>query len=458
MKFTYDICIFYRQKLTELDEITKRLESRLRDVTNTAFEDDLENEFELNELNSDNENNDCKIITPILSIATKDCNSKMCHNTNTTENEDLNVSNETSNQNFLPQTCISYNNAIGSSKILNSCGKQNLSNDNFETQQSEHFVQNSGTLDNAFSDYPERGTKAHINYLLDKLSLQIPAESCLTKTVPMGKNIINLLTHLPNNNNLQNSNKCNQEHKISTLHTQMDEQIKKNLVSPVTSCATNIEINTFDKSSSRASMHSQISNKMSKVIREELIAEENSSTSKCDELTTYLVTSNVRHMDLNNICNPFLYQHLVPDLHHSHTPFEEETIKQLDNRYSKVFTKSISNRLNRIHSSIETNLSLENGEHFRTTPSGMSENILSVLHKTNYNDVLASNSTESTTTISLDNSMIKSIDSEIVENSDSISSKTSVLVFSRQAPDGGNPIEDNKKPLIIQQEEEVLHL
>ncbi|XP_043506509.1 C2 domain-containing protein 3 isoform X2 [Frieseomelitta varia] len=444
-----------KQKLTELDEITKRLESRLRDVTNTAFEDDLENEFELNELSSDNENNDCKIITPILSIATKDHNSKMCHNTNTTKNEDLNALNETSNQNFFPQTCISYNNAIGSSKILNPCGKQNLSNDNSETQQSEHFVQNNRTLDNTFSDYPERGTKAHINYLLDKLSLQIPAESCLTKTIPMGKSIINLLTHLPDNNNLQNSNKCNQEHKISTLHTQMDKQIKQNLEIPVTSCATNIEINTYDKSSS---MHSQISNKMSKVIREELIAEENSSTSKCDELTTYLVTSNVRHMDLNNICNPFLYQHLVPDLHHSHTPFEEETIKQLDNRYSKVFTKSISNRLNRIHSSIETNLSLENAEHFRTTPSGVSENILSVLHNTNYNDVLASNSTESTTTISLDNSMIKSIDSEIVENSDSISSKTSVLVFSRQAPDGGNPIEDNKKPLIIQQEDEILHL
>ncbi|CAD1478146.1 unnamed protein product, partial [Heterotrigona itama] len=441
-----------KQKLTELDEITKRLESRLRDVTNTAFEDDLENEFELNESNSDNENNDCKIITPILSIATKDHNSKMYHNTNTRENEDHNVSNETSNQNILPEMYISYNNAISSSKILNSYSKQNLSNDNSEMEQSEYLVQNSRTLDNTFSDYPERGTKAHINYLLDKLSLQIPAESCLTKTIPMGKNIINLLTHLPDNNNLQNSNKCNQEHKTSTLHTQMDEQTKKNLENPVTSCATNIEIDTYDKSSSRTSMHSQISNKMSKVIREELIAEENSNTSKCDELTTYLVTSNVRHMDLNNICNPFLYQHLVPDLHYSHTPFEEENIKQLDNRYSKVFTKSISNRLNRIHSLIETNLSLENAEHFKT-PSGVSENILSVLHNTNYNDLLASNSTESTTTISLNNSMIKSIDSEVVENSDSISSKTSVLVFSRQAPDGGNPIEDNKKPLITQQDE-----
>nr|XP_033187882.1 uncharacterized protein LOC117155721 isoform X2 [Bombus vancouverensis nearcticus] len=461
-----------KQKLTELDEITKRLESRLRDVTNTAFEDDLENEFELNEQSSDNENNDSLKITPILSIATRDYNSKICHNPSTTENENQNTSNETSIQNFLSQTYISYNNAVSceimksdSSKILNSYSKRNLSNDNSEIQQSGHLVHNSRPLDNTFTDYPERGAKAHINYLLDKLSLQFPTQTCLTKTIPMEKNITNVLTHLPSSNNLQGSNKYNQEHKTSILCNQMDdihELTIQNSENPINNCTTKSEVDTYDKNSSEISMHSQTANKVSKVIREELIAEENSNTSKCDELTTYLVTSNIRHMDLNNICNPLLYQHLVPDLHYSHTPLEEETIKQLDNRYSKVFNKSISNRLNRIHSSVETNLSLANAERFKTIPSGVSENIdnsinLTVLHNTNYNDLLASNSTESTTTISINNSIIKSIDSEVVENGDSVSSETSLLVLSRQAPDGGNPIEDNKNPLITQQEDEILH-
>lgn len=476
MKLSYNykrgVHISYRQKLTELDEITKRLESRLRDVTNTAFEDDLENEFELNEQSSDNENNDCKIITPILSIATRDYNSRICHNPSTAENENQNTSNETSIQNFLSQTYISYNNAVSceimksdSSKILNSYSKRNLSNDNSEIQQSEHLVQNSRPLDNTFTDYPERGAKTHINYLLDKLSLQFPTQTCLTKTIPMEKNITNVLTHLPSSNNLQGSNKYNQEHKTSILCNQMDdihELTIQNSENPINNCTTKSEVDTYDKNSSEISMHSQTANKVSKVIREELIAEENSNTSKCDELTTYLVTSNIRHMDLNNICNPLLYQHLVPDLHYSHTPLEEETIKQLDNRYSKVFNKSISNRLNRIHSSVETNLSLANAEHFKTIPSGVSENIdnsinLTVLHNTNYNDLLASNSTESTTTISINNSIIKSIDSEVVENGDSVSSETPLLVLSRQAPDGGNPIEDNKNPLITQQEDEILH-
>ncbi|KOC59278.1 C2 domain-containing protein 3, partial [Habropoda laboriosa] len=472
-----------KQKLTELDEITKRLESRLRDVTNTAFEDDLENEFDLNDPNSDNENIDSKIDDPIVSIATTDCSSRICqisqldkrllHNTVITENENQNISRETNNQNSLPQTYISCNKATiseitkpNSPKTSNSYSKRNLSNDNCQVQhQSEHLMKKIRTLDNTFTGYPEQGTKTHINYLLDKLSLQFPVQSHLSKTVPIRKSVTNLLTNLQqSNNNLQDSSKCSKEVKICTVPTQTDninEQTIKNLESTVTDCVTKGVADTCDnRNSPEVSMNSQIANRMSTVIREELVAEENSNTSKCDELTTHLLTSNIRHMDLNNIFNPLLYQHLVPDLYYSNASPEEETIKQLDNRYSKVFSTSISNRLNKVCNLVETNEHFENAELFRMTPSGVSENIddsidLTVLHKSSYNDLLASNSTESTTTISAEKSLIKSIDSEIIENGDSTSSETSVLVFSRQAPDGGNPIEDNRKPLIIQQKDDI---
>lgn len=278
----------------------------------------------------------------------------------------------------------------------------------------------------------------------------------------MKENMTNLLTNSLSNSNLQDINKCNQELKISTLSTQMNdiyEQTIKNSENPtVDYITTTKEIDTYDRNLSDVS---QIANKVSTVIREELIAEESSNTSKCDELTTYLVTSNIRHMDVNNTCNPLLYQHLVPDLHYSHTLSEEETIKQLDNRYSKVFSTTISNRLNKIHSLVETNMPLENTEHFqRITPSGVSENIdnsidLTILHNSNYNDLLTS--TESTTTISIENSLVKSIESEVVENGDPITTETSILVLSRQAPDGGNPTEDNRKSLVKHQEDKILN-
>ncbi|OAD57640.1 C2 domain-containing protein 3, partial [Eufriesea mexicana] len=453
-----------KQKLTELDEITKRLKSRLHDITNTAFEDDLENEFELN---NDNENNECKIITPIVSVAAIDCNNRIYHSTNTKENDNQNISNE--RKNFLSQTYVAYNKALNceiinpnSSKILDSYNKQDLSNNNIEIQQQNHAIQNIKTLENTFTDYPEQGTKAHISYLLDKLSLQFPAQHYLNKGMPMKENMTNLLTNSLSNSNLQDINKCNQELKMSTLSTQMNniyEQSIKMSENPAIGYITETkEIDACDRNLSDVS---QIANKVSTVIREELIAEESSNTSKCDELTTYLVTSNIRHMDVNNMCNPLLYQHLVPDLHYSHTLSEEETIKQLDNRYNKVFSTSISNRLNKIHSLVETNVCSENTEHFqRMTPSGLSENIddnidVTVLHNTNYNDLVTS--TESTTTISIENSLVKSIESEAVGNGDPISTETSILVLSRQAPDGGNPIEDNRKSLVKHQEDKILN-
>ncbi|CAK9825792.1 C2 domain-containing protein 3 [Anthophora retusa] len=466
-----------KQKLTELDEITQRLESRLRDVTNTAFEDELDHEFDLNEPNSDNENTEFKTDDPTVPIATANYGNRMCQlsqvdrrlfqNTVTKENENQNVSRETDDQTSLPKTYVSCNKAtVSEIQKSNSYSKRNLANDNCQEQhQSEHPMRNVRTLEDTFADYPERGTKTHINYLLDKLSLQFPVQSHLTKTVPMRKSVTNLLTNLQqSNNNTQESGKCNKEVRMCTIPTEtndINKQVVKNLESTVTDCATKDAVDICDnRRSPEVSTNSQLANRMSTVIREELIAEENSNTLKCDELTTYLLTSNIRHMDLNNIFNPLLYQHLVPDLHYSNASPEEEAIKQLDSRYSKVFSTSIGNRLNKVCNLVEANEHFENTEFFRTTPSGVSENIddsidLTVLHKTSYNDLLASNSTDSTTTISGEKSLIKSIDSQITENCDSTSSETSVLVLSRQAPDGGNPMEDNRKPLIMQQKDDI---
>ncbi|CAL7937124.1 unnamed protein product [Xylocopa violacea] len=471
-----------KQKLTELDEITKRLESRLRDVTNMAFEDDLENEFDSNEPNSDTENNDYKIAAPVISNATMSYNSRMyqisqtdkrlLHTTKTKENENQNKSIVASIENFLPQTDINCKKMVtceimkpNTSKISNSCNKIHLSNDDCEIQQqSEHSMQNIKTFDNTFIGYPERGTKMHINYLLDKLSLQFPGQSYPTKNSPRKKNVTNLLTNLQlSNNNLQGSNKCNQDLKVCTVPTQTDDTYEQTITnSEVISCMTDQKIDSSDRNSVEAFMQPQITNKMSTVIREELITEENSNTSKCDELTTYLLTSNIRHMDLNNIFSPLLYQHLVPDLYYPNTSSEEETVKQLDNRYCKVFSRSIDKTLNEVHNLGEINTSSENAELYRATPSGVSENIddsidLTILHKSSDNDLLASNSTGSTTTISVEKSLVKSIDPDLVENCNFTLPETSILVLSRQAPDGGNPVEDAKKPLMAQQNNQTLY-
>ncbi|XP_043252777.1 C2 domain-containing protein 3 [Colletes gigas] len=433
-----------KKKLTELDEITKRLESRLRDVTNTAFEDDFENEFDLNEPNSDNEM--CQVLRS---------DKKLLHNPDIIGNENEIVASGNETRDRSPEPYISHNTAINyeqikpdAFKMSSSYTKQNLSNDNYQIpHRNEHLLQNIKTLGSSFADYPERGTKTHINYLLDKLSLQFSPQSGSTTTIPIRTNNIGVLTNLSQNNDLQSNNKYSQELKVSTVPTQTDN------VDDDDPC---VNRNLPD-----VSAQLQVTNKMSTVIREELVAEENNDISKCDELTTYLVASNIRHMDLNNIFSPLLYQHLVPDLHYSNTSPEEEAIEQLDNRYTKAFSTSIGNRLNKVQNLMEIDArSPENVEQFRMTPSGLSENIddnidLTVLHKSSYNDLLSSNSTESTATISLGKSSMKPIDTDITENSYSTSSETSVLVLSRQAPDGGNPIEDITKPPTAQQNDEA---
>ncbi|XP_031839923.1 uncharacterized protein LOC116430234 isoform X2 [Nomia melanderi] len=465
-----------KKKLTELNEITKRLESRLRDVTNTAFEDYIESEFDLNESNSDAENNDYKSADPVASITVSNdgvkhqvfhLDKKLLQNTDVKVHDNKNTSNENQIQNCLSSDFSSdinkrkkYKETTGScsSYVSNSYSEGNVINDNCQKHhRNEYLVQNIRKLDNNSSSYPERGTKTHINYLLDKLSLQFPLQSHSTITVPMRINT-NLLTDLPQSNNyMQNNNTCAQEFKASTILKETNSVHEQGTFeSQVINCPSNGDKEYNNGNLYEVSSQSEIVNKMSTVIREELVSEEDSNTSKCDELTTYLIASNIRHMDPNNIFNPLLCSHLIPDTYCSHTSPEEEAIERLDNRYTEAFITSVNDKLDKIGNVTEIYpSSLTNAELFTVTPSGTSESIdnnlnVNVLRKISYTDLPASNSTESTTTISPQRTSVKQVGVEITECSYSTSSEALDLVLSRQAPDGGNPMEDVTKQSILQ--------
>lgn len=190
-----------------------------------------------------------------------------------------------------------------------------------------------------------------------------------------------------------------------------------------------------------------------------------------DELSAHLITSNVRHMNLESILNPLLYTHLIPEVQTtenggrssnlpSNSP-EIEAIERLDTRYTESFNATINNGLNRLRNLIDAESSLtedrnisttsDNEEIFRINPSGVSENIdgnidVTVIHKPCNDDLMASNSIDSTTTISLEHDLHTG--TEIDDNSSFNSSETSVSAVSRQTPDGGNPVEDDGAPLI----------
>ncbi|XP_057341640.1 uncharacterized protein LOC130678456 [Microplitis mediator] len=184
----------------------------------------------------------------------------------------------------------------------------------------------------------------------------------------------------------------------------------------------------------------------------------------------------------------------------SHLAEADKDVERLDNRYVESFNATINKSLKRLrdhdvissHKSTSTseidNMStvavavgagdgadeggygvIETSEVSRVTPSGVSENVdgnidVTVIHKPCNEDLMACNNVESaiTTTTAMvmtptittstststnttpqlfyDNDMQTA--SEIDCNSSLNSSETSVSVISRQAPDGGNPIED----------------
>nr|XP_033342107.1 uncharacterized protein LOC117229628 [Megalopta genalis] len=467
-----------KKKLTELDEITQRLELRLRDVTNAAFEDYIDNEFDLNDSNSDVENNDYKSANAVTLVANATSDNNRVRqvlepNKKSLQIMDIPVSDnqiascESEIRDYTSEPFININETkrymnmkSGSSYVANSYDKQNVMNCQVQHGNEEFVMQNIRTLGKNTSDYPERGTKTHINYLLDKLSLQFPLQSHSSLIAPIINNTDLLTNSIQNSNSnlMQNNNMntCTQEFNACAILKDAgdtNEQDIETSVGDTVNCSTN---ETTHLCETCVSSQSQIINKMSTVIREELTSEENNDASKCDGLTTYLIASNIRHMDSNNVFDPLLYQHLVPDLYYSNTSPEEDAIEQLDNHYTKDFVAiTTSNQLGNVENLRGVSSSAD-AELFRTVQSGLSENIdnntnLTVLHKVSCNDLLISNSTESTTTISPEQTSVKHIDLETTEHSYSTSSQASDLILSRQAPDGGNPMEDITKQSILQQ-------
>jgi len=489
--------VHYRQKLTELDEITKRLQSRLRDVTNAAFEDDFDNDFDMAEQNSDNENIDDKNIEieigstiPANSVnttlqVTKQCETESDRNFIDEERQTFSIK----SSNYNPHFQSTYKKVI-SSEPTDACyysSSNTQFNQHPEYYHSKHnqYQDRHNSTRNYLSDniaeYPPRGTKTHINHLLDKLSLDLPPRPPPGTTIPIKKDIFELFANLREHRiNWQDQNKNKSDRNINTrsVVTQTDKDINEQhsyLRATNLTCTSNSSI---DENVIKSFEQIQPHDKISTVIREELITDENNDNSNCDELTTYLITSNIRHMDLDNIFNPLLYQYLIPDLQVT-SAIENKAIEQLDNRYdtiTKNFNKMTHN--NRIDRSIDddscrvdvqtksrTNV-LEpiekSTEVFRLTPSGISANIdnnidLTLIHKINDdNDLMSANSMESTATL-LDKLSLEQVNVK-TKNHYSTMSELSVPGVSRQAPEGGNPVEEIKTSVVTKQQNQVVSM
>lgn len=361
----------------------------------------------------------------------------------------------------------------------------NYQSEELKTRQKQYSNLVLTTTDNLYTNEnaPTQGTRVHINHLLDKLSTQLTTAPPPITNLPMKRNIMDLLSSLRrNNNNFSNDIKCNREANVRTVPTQTDV----NYVNDSLSQNNSIEqINDpplpngqLNNDESEVPAKSQKRDKISTVIREELINDDHNDTIDYDYLSTRLMTSNIRHMGSDSSFNPFLSPHIFPEIsisdhelqnneqQNSTSPSvspEGEVIEQLDNRYIETFNATINKGLSRLRdipdmestsSRIPQQISsaLDNAETFRVTPTGVSENVdgnidVTVIHKPYNDDLMASNSIESTTTISIDNDM--QITSEIDDNSSLNSSNSSVSAVSRQAPDGGNPAEDPGKLFTI---------
>ncbi|KAG5312923.1 C2CD3 protein, partial [Acromyrmex insinuator] len=461
-----------KQKLTELDEITKRLQSRLHDVTNTAFEDEFDNDFDIIELNIDNEN-------------TNDRNVKITHYPQSTVSEYFNtgtsqmskqcgiqndrnvVNDEKQTSSILSSNCnLRFDSASNKSRAisfevtaLGCCSSSNAhfsQHPYYHNQYQNRYSSTYNYLSDNNTEYPVRGTKAHINHLLDKLSLDLPPKSSSETTIPIRKNILELFTNLrEHKNNSQDKDKNNYGINTCTVLTQTDnEQYPSSSTANFLTSKTTIEENI-----SVEMPH----NRISTVIREELVAEENNDSAICDELTTYLITSNVRHMNPDSIFNPLLYQHLVPDLQITAVSPEGEVVEQLDNRYIKNFTVHSDIDLLKENSVFQNDTEMKDRitvlecdkEFFGLTPSDISENIdnsidMTVIYESSENDLTSDNNTESTAIMSFDKSSIQQTEIEIKNYS--IVSELSVTGISRQAPEGGNPTEEVKTLLGAKQQ------
>lgn len=461
-----------KQKLTELDEITQRLQSRLRDVTSTAFEDEFDNDFDVIEPNVDNENtNDRNIeIAHYPQSAVSECSdnetSQMSKQYEIPNDQNI-ISNE--KQTSSVSNCnLHFESTSNKSKAVSSEATDTgyCSSSNIRLSQHPDYYHNQYQNRSTFNylsdnntEYPVRGTKTHINHLLDKLSLDLPPKSSAETAVPIRKNILELFASLrdrEHRSNSQDKNKNGRNVNTCTVLTQTDEEQLAHSYTNFITSKTTVEESISVESPP---------NRISTVIREELVAEENNDSTNCDELTTYLITSNVRHMDLDNIFNPLLYQHLIPDLQVAATVSPEgEAVEQLDNRYTRSFDIAVHN--SNINFLRENNILLQNDaqskdrtiilecdkkkEFFGLTSSDVSENVdssidMTVIYKSSENDLTSDNNTESTAVVSFDKSSLQQVR---VEAKDYSASELSVPGVSRQAPEGGNPVEEVKTSVV----------
>ncbi|XP_019700756.1 uncharacterized protein LOC105191403 isoform X2 [Harpegnathos saltator] len=477
-----------KQKLDELNEITKCLQSRLHDITNTAFEDEFDSDFEINESSSENEYIDNRNVETFGSvmIATHSPETSRTYKECKLQNDQTGVISKKQISSFIENNDNLHLESISNqSTIINleatNTGYSSSSNTHSNQYPKHYQYQNpcdltyNYPLDNNPAEYPARGTKMHINHLLNKLSLDFPPKPPVEVDMPIKRDIINLFTKLrEHRNNLQDKKKNSRSINICSVPTQTDNTSAQHAYSDVPNRTIfNMSNVCVDKSISRPIEESQSCNKISTVIREELVAEENDDV-EWDELTTYLISTNIRYRNLDGMVNPLLYQHLIPDLQTmSAISPEEEAMEQLDNRYARSFSTAMGHGTNYstegnavlsldTQTKSRTNLlePEENTELLRTTPSGVSRNVsgnidVTIIHKSNDNDLTSSNSTESMITTSYDKLSIQQVDVE-TKNYCLAISKSSVPEISRQAPDGGNPVEEIKAVVMKQQNEDVV--
>ena len=513
-----------------MDEITKRLQSRLHGVTENAFDDDFD-DFEVNELATEPEYNEIQTVnTNISESADIAMNTRDTYPppTNTSYSPEMNLP---SHRNSNPSTSSDFrNHRSASSMTITATMDTNESDTGYSTSccaRPSHYILNDSNSHSVHSsdrdeERPIKGTKMHVNHLLDKLSAQLNTPPAApVGMLPMKINIMEFLSNLQPNNNYYFQNDRSRQHQFNSSQDQCNSQESEtrsrmnqdeentrsqeifnrktrdqnNTVTQsnveemassqseensTSSIQTPVQSQTDHcKSESLVSSTSQNKNKISNVIREELAEEDENETVEFDELSTHLMAANARHVDIDSVFNPLLYQHLLPDLQianptaincsvsqdvqNRNTTPEGEAVRQLDNRYTETFNAAINNGLSRLRNLVEKNtlansdnnsqnqvlFENDSSEVFRLTPAGVSEDIdgnidVTVVHRPSINDVMASNSSESINLVLIDKIHNDRQPETDDENTLTIS-ESSACTISRQAPDGGNPIEETEK-------------
>ncbi|XP_066588812.1 uncharacterized protein [Prorops nasuta] len=433
-----------KQKLTELDEITKRLKSRLYDVTNSAFNDDFENDYNLNEINNEedveksNEEIAKGTVEAASSWSTIITSDKM-DNRNTEYQPCAQNSNRASNQ---PPCLVNAREASFNEQLSTKDNKQKTNNGpaiNFN-HQTRHTLLREVNVDRgllqqgqtqlAYKDYPKKGSKVHIDQLLGELSFPFSTRLSSSELTATGS--------------------CNKQH-----------YERKNYIG---------EYNHLLTETSAASVTDKKLEKMSTVLRQELVADENDDNDfKPDDLSTYLIASNVHHTDLKNTHDCLLYRrHFLlkddqeKDVENSHEFCLEErpVVRHLDSIYAccndlnedMVATTTAVVQRNNVF--LDNNVN-EGSNHATKQPL----TICNKEREDSEDNPETVSSSDSTTTMSLDRVLLSLLDSSdvdisqthggtivespgILEESDLY---TTTITSSRQAPDGGNPMEDNGK-------------